>query len=153
MKAGRFGSNQVSALLVGLVAAAAFAATYSFDPVPDGLPGLGAVEFPRLVCLLMAGMAVLLFLQESPPHDPEAAPPIGRNAIAIFVACLAAVPVMATIGMLGTIAVFLVVVGRLWGETRWPMLLGVAVAMTVVIWLVFVKIFRLTLPGGMLFGG
>lgn len=149
----RFGSSQVSALLVGLVAVAAFAATYGFDPVPDGLPGLGAVEFPRLVCLLLAGMAVLLFLQESPPHDPETAPPIGRDAWMIFAACLAAVPLMATIGMLGTIAIFLILAGRLWGEPRWPLLVGVSLGMTAVIWLVFVKIFRLTLPGGWLFGG
>lgn len=149
----RFGTNQAAALCVALVAAAAFAATYGFDPVPEGLPGLGAVEFPRLICLVMAGMAVLLFLQESAPHDAEVAPPIRGDAIAIFAACLLAVPLMAVIGMLGTIAVFLVVVGRLWGEIRWPMLLAVSLSMTAIIWLVFVKIFRLTLPTGMVFGG
>ncbi len=149
----RLGTNQLAALGVGLVAVAAFGATWGFDAVPEGLPGLGAVEFPRLICLVMAGMAVLLFLQESPPHDPEVAPPIGRDAWVIFAACLVAVPLMAVIGMIAAIALFLLVVGRLWGETRWPLLAVVSLGMTAAIWLVFVKIFRLTLPGGLFFGG
>jgi putative tricarboxylic transport membrane protein len=149
----RFGTNQAAALGVGAVAVAAFAATWGFDPVPEGLPGLGAVEFPRLICLVMAAMAVALFLQPSGPRDPEVAPPIRGDAIAIFAACLAAVPLMAVIGMLGTIAAFLAVAGWLWGERRWPLLAGVSLGMTLVIWMVFVKVFRLTLPGGMLFGG
>jgi hypothetical protein len=111
------------------------------------------VEFPRLVCLLMAGMAGLLFLTESPPPDPEKAPPVDRGAWAIFAACVLALPVMAMIGMIGTIAVFMVAAGRIWGETRWPMLAAVSIGLTASIWLVFVKLFRLTLPGGMLFGG
>jgi len=148
-----FGSNQLSAIAVALVSVAAFAATYSFDPVPEGLPGLGAVEFPRLVCLLLAGMAGLLFLTESPPPDPEKAPPVDRGAWSIFAACVLALPVMAMIGMIGTIAVFMVAAGRIWGETRWPVLAAVSIGLTASIWLVFVKLFRLTLPGGMLFGG
>ena len=148
-----FGSNQLSALAVALVSVAAFAATYAFDPVPEGLPGLGAVEFPRLVCLLLAGMAGLLFLTESPPPDAEKAPPVDRGAWGIFAACVMALPVMAMIGMIGTIAVFMVAAGRIWGETRWPVLVAVSIGLTASIWLVFVKIFRLTLPGGMLFGG
>jgi len=148
-----FGSNQASAVVVGLVAVAAFAATYGFDPVPDGLPGLGAVEFPRLVCSLMLGMAGLLFFTESPPPDPEAAPPIDRGAWGVFAACVLALPVMALVGMIGAIAIFMVAAGRIWGETRWPMLAVVSIGLTASVWLVFVKIFRLTLPGGMLFGG
>lgn len=148
-----FGSNQAAAVAVGLVAVAAFAATYGFDPVPEGLPGLGAVEFPRLVCILMLGMAGLLFLTESPPPDPEAAPPIDRGAFGVFLACVLALPVMAVVGMIGAIAVFMVAAGRIWGERRWPMLVAVSAGLTLAIWLVFVKTFRLTLPGGMLFGG
>ena len=148
-----FPANRLAALCVAAVALAGFAATYGFDPVPPGLPGLGAVEFPRLICALLLAMAALLALQESPPPDPEIAPPITRDALAIFAACLAFVPVMAGLGMLGAIAVFLVVAGRLWGETRWALLVAVSAGFTLCLWLVFVKVFRLTLPGGWLLGG
>jgi hypothetical protein len=42
------------------------------------------------------------------------------------------------------------VVGRLWGGTAWPSLLLSALGMGIGIWIVFVKIFRLTLPKGWL---
>ena len=35
---------------------------------------------------------------------------------------------------------------------RLAILLAVSVGMTLTLWLVFVKLFRLTLPGGLLFG-
>ncbi|WP_439598356.1 tripartite tricarboxylate transporter TctB family protein [Falsiroseomonas sp.] len=152
--------NQVSAALIGLVAVSAFAATWTFDPVPPGLPGLGAVEFPRLLCGLLLALALLLAFEKPKvvaPEDAEPpAPRIDARGWLIFACCLAFLPVMAVIGLLGACAVFLVVVGRLWGETRWFMLLAVAVGFTLSAWLVFIKIFRLTLPDGvvgqMLFG-
>lgn len=148
---GRLDVNRISALLVALVAVGAFAATFWFDPVPAGLPGLGAAEFPRLICLLLLGMAAMLSLQESPRRDTEAAP-VTLGTWAIYAACLVFIPVMAGIGLLGAMAIFLVAAGRLWGETRWGMLLAVSLGFTLCIWLVFVKLFRLTLPGGLLFG-
>lgn len=145
-------ANRISAALVALVAVAAFGGTYFFDPVPPGLPGLGAVEFPRLLCFLILGLAALLALQEPGPPDPENVAPDG-GALAIWGCCLLFVPAMALVGLLGAGAVFLVAVGWLWGERRIPLLLAVSGGLTLVLWLVFVKVFRLTLPGGLLFGG
>jgi putative tricarboxylic transport membrane protein len=144
--------NRISAAIVALVAAAAFGGTYFFDPVPPGLPGLGAVEFPRLICIIILGLSVLLFLQEPAPPDPDNVAPDG-GALAIWAACLLFIPAMALAGMLGAAAVFMVVAGWIWGERRLPLLLGVAAGFTLALWLVFVKVFRLTLPGGLVFGG
>lgn len=144
--------NRISATLVALVAAAAFAGTFFFDPVPPGLPGLGAVEFPRLICVTIFALAVLLVLQEPGPPDPENIAP-DRGALAIWGCCLLFLPAMALFGMLGAGAVFLVATGWIWGERRIPLLLAVSGGLTLALWLVFVKVFRLTLPGGLVFGG
>ncbi|WP_237214212.1 tripartite tricarboxylate transporter TctB family protein [Falsiroseomonas oryziterrae] len=144
-------TNRISAALVALVAAAAFAGTFFFDPVPPGLPGLGAVEFPRLICVIILGLALLLALQEPGPPDPDNVAP-DRGALMIWACCLLFVPAMALFGMLGAGFLFLVTTGWIWGERRAALLLGVAGASTLVLWLVFVKVFRLTLPGGLLFG-
>jgi hypothetical protein len=144
--------NRISAALAAAVAAAAFAATFGFDPVPPGLPGLGAVEFPRLICALIVALAVPLALQTPPPPDPSLTAP-DRGAFAIWALCLLFLPAMALLGLLGAGAVFLVAAGWLWGERRLPLLAGVAAALTLALWLIFVKVFRLTLPGGLLFGG
>ena len=118
------------------------------------------MEFPRLLCGILVALAILLALETPKPvaaEDAEPpAPPIDGRGWLIFACCLAFLPVMAVIGLLGASAVFLVVVGRLWGETRWGMLVAVSAGFTLCCWLVFVKIFRLTLPDGvvgqMLFG-
>lgn len=144
-------TNRISSALVALVAAAAFAGTFFFDPVPPGLPGLGAVEFPRLICVTILGLAMLLALQEPGPPDPDNVAP-DRGALAIWACCLLFLPAMALVGMLGAGFVFLVAAGWIWGERRIPLLLSVSAALTLALWLVFVKVFRLTLPGGLLFG-
>ncbi|WP_270935137.1 tripartite tricarboxylate transporter TctB family protein [Falsiroseomonas oryzae] len=145
-------ANRISATLVALVAAAAFGGTFLFDPVPPGLPGLGAVEFPRLICITILGLAVLLFLQEPGQPDPDNVAP-DRGALAIWACCALFLPAMALAGMLGASALFMVVAGWLWGERRPILLAGVAAAFTLCLWLVFVRVFRLTLPGGLIFGG
>jgi hypothetical protein len=57
---------------------------------------------------------------------------------------------MEIIGMIPAIPIFLVGVGLLWGGTAWRPLVLSALGMGIAIWLVFVKIFRLTLPRGWL---
>jgi hypothetical protein len=144
--------NRISAALVALVAAAAFAGTYLFDPVPPGLPGLGAVEFPRLICITLCGLAVLLALQEPGAPDPDNVAPDG-GAVVIWGCCLLFIPALVLFGMLGAGALFMLATGWIWGERRIPLLLAVSGGLTLALWLVFVKAFRLTLPGGLVFGG
>jgi hypothetical protein len=142
--------NHGIAASVAAVAAAAFAGTYWFDPVPPGLPGLGAVEFPRLVCLVLFGLAALLALKQGSPPSEEDAPPLDRGAWTVFGACLLFLPALEVVGIWGAIPVFLVAVGRIWGEVGLRALVLNALGLTLVLWLVFAKGFRLTLPTGWL---
>jgi hypothetical protein len=149
MRAAR-NPNPAIAAAVAAVAAAAFAGTFWFDPVPPGLPGLGATDFPRLICLVLFGLAALLALTQGTPPSEEDAPPVDRGAWAIFGACLLFLPAMEVLGIWGAMALFLIATGRIWGEVPLRTLVLNAVGLTGVIWLVFVKVFRLTLPGGWL---
>ena len=142
--------NHAIAASIAAVALAAIAATFTFDPVPPGLPGLGAVEFPRLVSAILLLLALILGLTAASPASEEDAPRISSRAWLIFALCLGFLPLMEIVGMIPAIPVFLLVVGLLWGGTPWPTLLLSALGMGITIWLVFVKIFRLTLPKGWL---
>ncbi len=93
------------------LAALAFGGTYFFDPVPPGLPGLGAVEFPRLVCLLILALSGLLALQQGSPPSAEDSPPLDRGAWSVFAACALFLPAMEVLGIWGAAPVFLVLAG------------------------------------------
>jgi hypothetical protein len=142
--------NHAIAASIAAVALAAIAATFTFDPVPPGLPGLGAVEFPRLVSAILLLLALILGLTAASPASEEDAPRISSRAWLIFALCLGFLPLVEIVGMIPAIPVFLLVVGLLWGGTAWPTLALAALGMGITIWLVFVKIFRLTLPKGWL---
>jgi hypothetical protein len=142
--------NHAIAASIAAVAILAIAATFTFDPVPPGLPGLGAVEFPRLVCGILLLLALLLAATHAEPISAEDAPPIDGRAFLIFALCLAFIPALDVIGMIPAIPLFLVIVGRLWGGTALLGLVLSSLGMGIAIWFVFVKIFRLTLPKGWL---
>ena len=142
--------NHTIAASIAAVAFAAIAATFTFDPVPPGLPGLGAVEFPRLVSAILLLLALILGLTAASPASEDDAPRISSRAWLIFAICLGFLPLVEIIGMIPAIPIFLLVAGLLWGGTPWPTLVLSALGMGIAIWLVFVKIFRLTLPKGWL---
>ncbi|MXP62649.1 tripartite tricarboxylate transporter TctB family protein [Roseomonas sp. M0104] len=140
--------DRACAAAMAAVAVLAFAATYGFDEVPPGLAqGLGAAEFPRLVCLVLLGLAALLFLGAAPRNPPPRVPATGWATMALAVGFL---PLMMVVGMLPAMLVFLVAMGWLWGERRWGVLLGSAIGLVAGIWIVFVRLFALSLPGGWL---
>ena len=142
--------NHAIAASIAAVAIAAIAATFTFEPVPPGLPGLGAVEFPRLVSAILLLLALILGLTAASPASEDDAPRISSRAWLIFAICLGFLPLVEIIGMISAIPIFLLVAGLLWGGTPWPTLALSALGMGIAIWLVFVKIFRLTLPKGWL---
>ncbi|MDJ0387479.1 tripartite tricarboxylate transporter TctB family protein [Roseomonas sp. E05] len=140
--------DRLCAAAVAAVAIAAFAATYGFDEVPPGLAqGLGAAEFPRLVCLVLLGLAVLLALNPASRKPPPRVPAAGWGTMGLAIGFL---PLMMVVGMLPAMLVFLIALGWLWGERRRGLLLGSAVGLVAGIWLVFVRLFALSLPGGWL---
>lgn len=149
MRAAR-NPNPAIAAAVAAVAAAAFAGTFWFDAVPEGLPGLGAVDFPRLVCVVLFGLAALLALKQGSPPSEEDSPPLDRGAWTIFGACLLFLPAMEIAGIWGAIPLFLVFTGVIWGEVPLRTLVLNAAGLTLALWLVFVRVFRLTLPSGWL---
>jgi hypothetical protein len=142
--------NHAIAASIAAVAFAAIAATFTFEPVPPGLPGLGAVEFPRLVSAILLLLALILGLTAASSASEDDAPRISSRAWLIFAICLGFLPLVEIIGMIPAIPIFLLVAGLLWGGTPWPTLVFSALGMGIAIWLVFVKIFRLTLPKGWL---
>jgi hypothetical protein len=132
------------------VAVAGFAATYLWEEVPAALTqGLGAVEFPRLVCAVLLALGVLMALRR-PAQLEEPAPPLSLCFWATLAAVLLFLPLVSLIGMLPSILLFLVGVGWLWGERRHGMLVGSAAGVTLSLWLIFVRVFGITMPENLL---
>ncbi|MFM7414670.1 MAG: tripartite tricarboxylate transporter TctB family protein, partial [Alphaproteobacteria bacterium] len=99
--------NHTIAASIAAVALAAIAATFTFEPVPPGLPGLGAVEFPRLVSAILLLLALILGLTAASPPSEEEAPRISSRAWLIFALCLGFLPLMEIVGMIPAIPIFL----------------------------------------------
>jgi len=140
-------ANRIAAAAVIAVAAALFALTFGFEKMPEGLSGgFGAEAFPRLVLGVIAGLALLLFV------DPPASEPQARIPRMVYFTAASLLVFMAFIplaGMLGAMFLFLVGLGYLWGERRaWRLVLIAALVMTA-IWGVFVKGFAVQLPQGL----
>ena len=84
------------------------------------------------------------------PSEAEPPPRLDATTWWTLAACAAFLAALGVVGMLPAMLLFLVMVGRLWGETRWGVLLATGAGLVVAIWLVFVRLFRLTLPRGLL---
>jgi hypothetical protein len=139
-------SNRVAAAAVVAVAAALFAATFWFEEMPEGITrGFGAELFPRMVLGTIIGLAILLALTPAADAPLPRIPPMVWYSGASLLAFMALVPVA---GMLPTMFVFLVALGILWSERRYPLLLITAALLTAAIWGVFVKGFGVQLPKG-----
>lgn len=138
------------ALTVGAIGLAFLAGTFTFDAVPAALmEGLGASEFPRLIGAVIVLLAVLLFLKPVPASE-EPLPRVDGCGWATLLSCLGFLAVMELAGMLVAMLVFMVAVGWLWGERRIPVLLASAVPMVACVWFVFIHVFGITLPHGVL---
>lgn len=143
-------SDIVVAAVVIVIAAAAFAATFTFDTVPEALmQGLGAEIFPRMVLAVIVALALVLAFQarHRAPEILETIPPMVYTTAAAMLAFFAGVWL---IGMLPSMFVFLIGLGRLWGERRWQPLVVSAASLCFSIWLIFVKLFGIALPHSIL---
>ncbi len=127
-----------------------YALTYQFDTVPAALmSGLGAELFPRLVLWTMALLAGLMALHIGiTPMDPPAAIP--RMVFLTGGAMFAFMGVVELVGMWIACFVFLVGVGRMWGERNLVKLGASALGLCVALYFLFVKFLGGTFPKGLL---
>jgi hypothetical protein len=138
------------AAIVGATAIAAFVLTYGFDSAPASLMhGLGADIFPRLVLVMIVIMAALLGLGAF-GRSPTPGEPITPRFHTTLAASIAFVPIVALIGMIPAMVVYMIGVGRLWGERRLGALAANATGTGCAIWLLFVRGFNIPLPRGFL---
>jgi hypothetical protein len=140
-------SNRVAAAAVAAIAVALFAATFWFEQMPEGITrGFGAELFPRLVLgTIVALAAMLVFIPPSAEALARIPPMVWYSGASL----LAFMALVAVIGMLPSMFVFLLGLGYLWGERRHLLLLISSGILTLAIWGVFVKGFGVQLPRGM----
>lgn len=127
---------------------AAFAATFGFDRVPEALmEGMGPERFPQIVIGLMVLLALLLGWRATGTAPPALAPvpPMFGATLALIVASLLAFP---HAGLVPTMVVAMAALGALWGERRWLLLAGVALAFGAAVHLLFVRTLGVALPVG-----
>lgn len=143
-------SDVAAAAVVIAIAAAAFAATFTFDTVPEALmQGLGAEIFPRLVLTVIIVLALTLAWQAR-HRAPEVLDTVPAMVYTTGAAMLAFFAGVWLIGMLPSMFVFLIGLGRMWGERRWRPLIVSALGLCFAIWLIFVKLFGIALPHSIL---
>jgi hypothetical protein len=130
--------------------AAAYALTFRFDKVPEALmSGLGAEFFPRLILAAMAVFAVLIALGMG--NAPLAPPPrLPRMVWITGAAILSFMALVEVLGMWLAAFLFLVGLGRLWGERGLIKLSVSALGLCAVLYLVFVRLLGGNFPLGLL---
>jgi len=142
-------SHRVAAAATAAIAIVLFALTFGFEQMPEGITrGFGAEVFPRLVLGTIVALSVALFLTSPTGAPLERIPAMVYYSAAAVIAFMALVPLA---GMLPAMFLFLLALGRMWGERRAWMLALCAVVLTALVWAVFVKGFGVQLPRGYLF--
>lgn len=146
----RIHADVAAALAIGGLCLAAYAATYDFEAVPEGIAqGMGAEAFPRLVLLIILALCGLIAWQArgKPVERSEPVPVMVVHTGVVLVAFMIANEL---VGMLAASFLFLFALGWLWGERRWVLLLVHAGGTMFVIWAVFARGFGIPFPAGLL---
>jgi tripartite tricarboxylate transporter TctB family protein len=130
--------------------AVAYGLTYRFATLPAAMvSGMGAEAFPRLVIAVIAVLAVLAaFGIGNPPM--ETPPPIPAMVWITSAVLLAFVGAVALVGMWPAAIIFLVGLGRLWGERSLWKLAASALALCAVLYALFVRILGGNFPQGLI---
>ena len=132
--------------------AVAYGLTYRFATMPAAMmSGLGAEFFPRLVIGVIALLAVLaLFGIGNPPM--ETPPPVPRMVWMTAAVLLAFVGAVALVGMWPAAIIVLVGLGRLWGERNLLKLTASALALSAILYVLFVRVLGGNFPKGLIEG-
>jgi putative tricarboxylic transport membrane protein len=148
----RHGIHADIAIAGGIVAfcGLVYALTLTFPTVPAALAtGMGPEAFPRLLLGLLVFLAGLLAFLTRGKKD-EVREPIPAMVYWTALAMLAFMGVLWLGGMVAAMLIGFVGMGLLWGERRWPLLVSVGIALSGVIYVLFVKGFAIPLPRGLI---
>jgi hypothetical protein len=147
----QLGRDRLVALGAAGIAALALAYTFTFDKVPAALMGgMGAAEFPQLICIVILLLSACLFFTQPAPQDVDALPPVHACSWWTLALCFGFFGVLALAGMLTAMFIFPIAAGLAWGERRLRVLIPSSAIVTLLIWLLFVRVFQFSLPGGLL---
>jgi ABC-type cobalamin transport system permease subunit len=138
-------------------------------PRPSGeslVEGLGPAFYPRLLAILLAGLALLVAMasglgrRREPPRAPGAAPPLGHLRVGILLAILVAYwLLMPLLGYLATTFAalvltmfFLAPAERRRRPATLSLIAGCAAAATAGIFLLFTRVVKVPIPMGIWLG-
>jgi putative tricarboxylic transport membrane protein len=143
-------SDFVIAIVIVAFCGLVYAITMTFPVVPAALAtGMGPEVFPRLLLGVMVVLAGLLALLARGKAD-EAREPIPSIVYWTALAMVAFMGLLWLVGMAAAMFIGFVGFGLLWGERRWPILVIVGLALSGLIYVLFVKGFAIPLPRGLL---
>lgn len=139
-------SSLIAPLTILVFCAAAYWLTTTFDRVPPILKrGIQPADFPQLVILLMAGLAIWIAATER----ASAPSPLPRPAL-LSLALLPGFVLLANLDLFLALGVFGLCLARLWGERRRWALATVCVAVPLCVFLLFDLVFEVRFPRGLL---
>jgi hypothetical protein len=138
------------AAVILVFCAIVYGLTYRFDTVPAALmSGLGAELFPRLVLATTALLAGLMALGIgiTPMETPSAVPPMVWMTAGAILGFMGAVEL---VGLWPSAFLFLIGLGRLWGERSLVKLGASALGLCITLYLLFVRLLGGSFPQGLL---
>jgi putative tricarboxylic transport membrane protein len=144
----RIHSDFVIAILIVAFCALIYTVTMTFPSVPAMLAmGMGPEVFPRLLLGLMVVLAGLLAVLARGKAD-EVREPVPPTVYWTALAIVAFMGVLWLLGMAIAMFVGFVGMGLLWGERRWLVLVISGLALSALIYTLFVRGFGIPLPQG-----
>ena len=142
----RAAANWIVPLVILGFCAVAYYITTTFDRVPPILKrGIQPADFPQLIILLIACLALFLIIRDRSPAPPPLPP-----AVYYSLALLIGFPLLATVDLFLALGVFGLLLTCLWGERRWWALTLVGLVAPVSVFLLFDLVFKIRFPRGLL---
>ncbi|MGJ8605785.1 MAG: tripartite tricarboxylate transporter TctB family protein [Marivita sp.] len=142
----RHASSWIVPLVILAFCAAAYYLTTTFDRVPPILKrGMQPADFPQLMIILLAIMALWLLIRD---HAP--APEVLPAPVYISMALLVGFPVLALLDLFLALGVFGLLLTLFWGERRTWALVLVGVVVPTCVFLLFDQVFEIRFPRGLL---
>jgi len=133
-------------LVILVLCATAFYLTTTFDRVPPILKrGIQPSDFPQLVILLIAALALWLALR-----DREPAPQRLPATVYITMGLLIGFSVLALVDLFIALGAFAVAMSAVWGERRAWALALVGLVVPVAVFFLFDIVFEIRFPRGVL---